>query len=55
MQVSTCLVQAVEDGNCFGEISFFLVSNVSKWNEDQRLGLLGLHLTNLLRPDLCSV
>jgi hypothetical protein len=30
--VSTCLFDAYEDYNCFGEVSFFVVSNVSKWN-----------------------
>jgi hypothetical protein len=33
VQVSACLVDAYGDSNCFGEVSFFVVSNVSKWNK----------------------
>jgi hypothetical protein len=34
VQVSTCLVDAYEEYNCFGEVSFFVVSKVSKWNKE---------------------
>jgi hypothetical protein len=37
VQVSTCLVNAYGDYNCFGEIRFFVLSKVSKWNKKQRL------------------
>jgi hypothetical protein len=30
MQASTCLVDAYEDYNCFGEVSFFVMSKVSE-------------------------
>jgi NADH:ubiquinone oxidoreductase subunit C len=33
VQVSTCLVDAYEDYNHFGEGSFTVMSNVSKWNK----------------------
>jgi hypothetical protein len=35
VQVSACLVDAYEDYNCFGEISFFVMLKVSKWNKEQ--------------------
>jgi hypothetical protein len=35
VQVSTCLVEAYENYNCFGEVSFFVMSKVSKWNKEQ--------------------
>jgi hypothetical protein len=35
IQVSTCLVDAYEDYNCFSDVSFFVVSEVSKWNKEQ--------------------
>jgi hypothetical protein len=31
---------AYEDYNCFGEVSFFIVSKASKWNKEQRLSLI---------------
>jgi hypothetical protein len=31
------LVDAYEDYNCFGEVSFFVASKVSKWNKVQQL------------------
>jgi hypothetical protein len=30
VQVSACLVDSYEDYNCFGEVSFFIVSKVSE-------------------------
>jgi hypothetical protein len=35
VQVSTCLAVAYEDYSCFGEVSFFIMSKVSKWNKEQ--------------------
>jgi hypothetical protein len=32
VQVSTCLVDVYEDCICFGEVSFFVMLKVSKWN-----------------------
>jgi hypothetical protein len=32
VQVPICLVDAHEDYNCFGEVSFFVTSNISKCN-----------------------
>jgi hypothetical protein len=40
VQGSTCLVDAFEDYNWFGEVSFFVVSNVSKWNKEQRINFV---------------
>jgi hypothetical protein len=40
VQVPTCLVDTYEDYNCFGEVSFFIVSKVSKWNKEQRLSFV---------------
>jgi hypothetical protein len=40
VQVSTCLVEAYDDYSCFGEVSFFVVSKVSKWKEEQRLSFV---------------
>jgi hypothetical protein len=40
VQISTSLVDAYEDYNCFGEVSFFVVSKVSKWNKEQRLNFV---------------
>jgi hypothetical protein len=37
VKVSTCLVEAYEDYNCFGEVSFVVVSKVSKWNKEKGL------------------
>jgi hypothetical protein len=33
MQVSTCLVGAYEDYNCFGEVGFFVVSRFQNWTK----------------------
>jgi hypothetical protein len=33
--VSTCLVDAYEDYNCFDAASFFVLLKVSKWNKEQ--------------------
>jgi hypothetical protein len=35
VKVLTCLVDAYEDYNCFGEVSFFVLLKVSKWNKEQ--------------------
>jgi hypothetical protein len=35
VQVSTCLVDAYEVYNCFGEVSFVVVPKASKWNKEQ--------------------
>jgi hypothetical protein len=40
VQVSTCLVDAYEDYNCFGEVTFYVVLKVSKWNKEQRLSFM---------------
>jgi hypothetical protein len=32
---STCLIDAYEDCSCFDEVSFFIMSKVSKWNKEQ--------------------
>jgi hypothetical protein len=40
VQVSTCLVAAYEFYNCFSEVSFFVVSKVSKWNKEQQLSFV---------------
>jgi hypothetical protein len=37
VQVSTCLDDAYEDYSCFGEVSFFVVSKVSKLNKEQQI------------------
>jgi hypothetical protein len=34
-QASACLVDAYGDYNCFGEVSFSIVTKVSKWNKQQ--------------------
>jgi hypothetical protein len=40
VQVSSCLVDAYEDYNCFDEGSVFVMSKVSKWNKEQRLSFV---------------
>jgi hypothetical protein len=40
LKVSTCLADAYGDYNCFGEVSFFVVSKVSKRNKEQRLNFV---------------
>jgi hypothetical protein len=37
VQVSTSLVDAYEDYNRFGDVSYFFVLKVSKWNKEQPL------------------
>jgi hypothetical protein len=59
VQVSTCLVDAYEDYSCFGEVNFFVVSKVSKWNKEHRLSkqLQSPHLkteTDPVSETLCS-
>jgi hypothetical protein len=36
-KVSTFLDDECEDYNCFGEVSFFIVLKVLKWNKQQQL------------------
>jgi hypothetical protein len=33
-------VDAYEDYSCFGEVSFFIMSKVSKWKIEQRLSFV---------------
>jgi hypothetical protein len=40
LNVSPCLVDAYEDYSCFGEVSFFIVSEISEWNKEQWLSFV---------------
>jgi hypothetical protein len=48
VQVSSCLVHAYEDCNCFGEVNFFVMSKVSKQNKE-RLGFVQKYGKQLLK------
>jgi hypothetical protein len=39
-KVSTCWVEVYGDYSCIGEVSFFVMSKVSKWNKEQRLSFV---------------